>query len=109
MVVVAVKPIRHGRLRRDRFDRRMPVDAGHRSVEARIRATVDADAAIVIRNVLDQPIDCVVSVSRLINLVSPLVRNVRPHIFINAFAHVAAAHVLVNKDVAFARKQLVRP
>ena len=109
MIVVPVKPIRHRRLRRDRFDRRMPVDAGHRGVEARIRDTVDADAAIVVRHVLDQPIDRVVSVGRLINLVALLVRDVGPHIFINALAHVPAAHVLVNEDVAFARKQFVRP
>ena len=29
MIVIAVKPIRYGSLRRDRFDRRMTIDAGH--------------------------------------------------------------------------------
>src|ERR1043165_10302872 len=80
----------------------MAIDAGHRRVEAGIRNSPHADPAVVVRHVLDQPINCVVSVSRLIDLVAALVWDVRPHIFIDAFAAVTPAHVFVNKDVPFA-------
>src|SRR5437764_13220592 len=86
----------------------MTVDAGHRSVEAGIRNAVNADSAVVIRDLLDQPINRVVGVAGLVDLVPFLVWDVGPHVFILAFAHVTAAHVLVNKDVALAREQLIR-
>ena len=63
----------------------------------------------MVRHVLDQPIDRVVRVRGFVDLIAGLVGNVRPHIFVDAFAHVTAAHVLINKDVAFAREQLARP
>jgi hypothetical protein len=109
MIVVAVKPVRDGRLRRDRFNCRMTIDAGHRRVKPGIRDAVDADAAIVIRNILDQPIDRVVSVAGFVNLVSLFVGDVWPHIFVFAFAHIAPAHVLIDEDIAFARKQIIGP
>ena len=109
MIVVAVEPIGHWRLWRDRFDRRMTVDARHRSVKARIRNSVNSDAAVVVSHILDQPINGVVGVGCFVDLISFLVRNVWPHVFINAFAHIAAAHIAVNEDVACAREQFVWP
>ena len=107
MHVVAMKPVRDRRLRRDGFDCRMTIDAGHRGVKARIRNAVDADPAVVVRHVLNQPIDGVVGVGGLVDLLAGLVGNVRPHVFVLAFAHVAPAHVLIDKDVAFAREQFI--
>ena len=86
----------------------MAVDAGHRGVKAGIRDAVDAHSTVVVRHVLDQPIDRVVSIAGLVDLVSSLVRNVRSNILELALAHVTAAHVTISEDVAFARKQLVR-
>ena len=107
VIVVAVKPVRDRRLWRDRFDCRMTIDAGHRSVKARIRDAVDADAPVVVRNVLDEPIDRVVRVAGFVNLVPFLVGNVRTHVLVLALTHITPAHVPVNKDVAFARKEII--
>src|SRR5947207_15847517 len=48
-----------------------------------------------------------VCVGRFVDLISGLVRNVWPHVFVDTFAHIAAADISINKDVALMRKQLV--
>jgi hypothetical protein len=72
----------------------------HRRVEPGIRDAGDSDAPVVVRHVLDQPVDRIPRVTVLIDvLVALLVGIVRAHIHELALAHVASPHVLENEDV----------
>src|ERR1044072_6193472 len=86
----------------------MTIYPGDRGVESGIRYSPNTDTPVVVGNVFDQPINRVVGVAGLVDLISFLVRNVWAHVLVHALAHVAPAHVLVNEDVAFAREQFIR-
>ena len=60
------------------------------------------DPAVVVRHVLDQPVDGVVGVGALVDVgrAALLGDDVRPHVDELALRHPAAAHVLVGEDVA---------
>ena len=105
-----MKQIRHRRLRTGRHQRRMRIDDRRRSVEARIRDAPDAHLAVVVRHVLQQKIDRVVGVRRVVHVLRRfLVVDVRPHLQKLALAHPASAHILVDEDVAGLLELLRRP
>ena len=99
--VVAHVEIGDRRLRRGGTDRRMRVDDAGRRVEARIGNTPDADTAVMVRHVLEQPVDAVVHVAAFVDIGHGLLHiMMRRHLQPAAFGHVAAAHVLEDVDVA---------
>ncbi len=107
MEVVADEPVGDGRLRRDSLERGMRVNGSHGGVEARIGDAPDADASIVVGNVLDEPVDAVIGVTGLVNIAgSFFVRDVGTHVLEGAFAEELSAHVLVDKDVFGAGKEV---
>ena len=61
-VKVIEEPIRDRRLRRNRFQRGMRIDAACRTVETRIGYPPQADTRVVVIDVLDQPLDRVIRV-----------------------------------------------
>ena len=64
--VVAHPGVAHGRLRADRLERRMGPDPRHGRQPTGIRDPQNADAAIVVRYVVHQPLDGVIGVGALI-------------------------------------------
>ena len=110
--VVAAHPLAHRRLGRGDLERGVRLDGGHGGVEARVARAAHADAAVVGPHVGDQPLDGVVGVAALVDVArAGLGGNERPDVGERAFAHPAAAHVLVHDDVVVARVLLddVRP
>ena len=103
--VVAPPDVRHRRLRADRLHRRMRIDPGHHRKKPRIAHTQHAHLAGVIRHILQQPVDGVARVGRLIDIVLRLVLHDRPVHHERAARAIASANVLVDEDVA-ARRQL---
>ena len=101
MEVVPDEPVRDRGLRRDRLERRVGTRQGRRRVETRIRHAQDSDPAVVVRDVLDQPLDRVPRIAAFVDVLGPLfVRIVWAHIHELALAHVAAADVLEGQYVA---------
>ena len=81
MEVVPDKPVRHRRLRGDGLNRGMRINGSHGSVEARVRDAPDANIAVVIANVLDEPVNGVVGIGGLVDVPrTGFMRNIRPHI-----------------------------
>ena len=66
--VVAHVVVGGRRLRRRRLQRRMRVDDARRDVEAGLRDADHAGAAVVVRDVLQQPLDGVVGVGALVDV-----------------------------------------
>ena len=60
------------------------------------------DAPVVIGNVLDQPVDGVVGVGALVNLLRGHFQLMRPHVDELPLRHALAAHILKNDDVVCA-------
>ena len=91
----------HRRLGRRGFDGGMRIDDARGSVEPRIRDTPDADAAVVVGHVLQQPLDRVVGVGALVDVgVRLRLVDVRPHLDEIAFRQITPADVLKHEDVA---------
>ena len=85
MQIVAHKPIRNRRLRGCSFQRRMRIDHSHGGVEAWIGNPEHPDLSIIIRDILYEPIDGVVSVGVLVDVLGALVWIEGSHVNINAF------------------------
>src|SRR4051794_21478539 len=98
--IIAVKPVGDRRLRRDGLYSWMAVDAGHRSVKAGVRNAIYPHPAVVVRCVFYEPVNRIVSIGRFIDLGPGLIWNVWAHIFEVALAHITAAHILINKNIA---------
>ena len=99
--VVAHEEVGHRSLRRGGLQRGMRVDDAGRSEESRIRDSPDSGVAVVVRHILEQPVDGVVEIAAVVNiLLRLLVVDVRTHFDELALRHVAAAHVLKNEDVS---------
>lgn len=78
-------------------------------VETRIGDSPDADLAIVAGDVFEQPIDRVVSVAALIDLIGiHFVGDLRPNIFEVPFGHPPASDILIHKDVPFGAEEWTR-
>ena len=89
-----------GRLGRGGLERGMRVDHAGGGVEAGIGDAPHADLAVVVGDVLDQPLDGVVGVGAFVGVLrAALDGAVRRHVDELAFGHVAAADVLVDEDV----------
>ena len=83
----------------DRLHRRVGVDHAGDGVETRVRDARLPDLAVVPLHVLQQPLDGVVGVAALVDLLALLRWVVRPHIDELALGHPPPAHVLVDEDV----------
>ena len=69
--VVAHEPVRDGSLRRDGLERRVGVDHPGGRIETGIRDSPHPDLAVVVRDVLDEPVDGVVRVAAFVDVVRP--------------------------------------
>src|SRR5215831_16306610 len=69
-----------------------------RHVESGIGNSVKPGLAVVVRNVFHQPLDSVVGVRALVDVLGALLLLVRRHFDKRSVALVAAAHVLIDKD-----------
>jgi hypothetical protein len=79
----------------------MRVDQAGRDVKAWLRDPDHADAPVVVRDALQQPVDGVVGVRALVDVLRSLLdRHVRPHLLELALRHVAPARVLEDEDEA---------
>ena len=65
--VVAEPGVAHGRLRRERLERRVRLEQRHDRQPPRVGDPEDAHPAVVVPHVLDQPLDRVVGVGRLVD------------------------------------------
>ena len=108
--VIAEKEVGHGRFGRSGLDRRMRIDDARRSVKPGIRNAPDAHLAVIVGDILQQPVHRVVHVAAVVHVVLRFfVVNVRPHFQERAFRHVASAHVLKNENVPRALEFVRRP
>ena len=99
--IVAEEPVDQGRLGRDRLERRVGVDQAGGGVEARIRDAPEADLAVVVRHVLDQPIDRVERVAALVDVLGPgLLDDLRADVHERPAGAEAAPHVLIRDNVS---------
>ncbi len=104
--VVAGEPVGDRRLGRRGLERGVGVDHAGGRVEPGIRDAPHPDPAVVVGHVLDQPVDRVEGIGALVDLVrAGLLRPVRPHVDELALRHPAAAHVLVDHDVALVAEE----
>src|SRR5439155_5977648 len=87
--------------------RRMRVQERHRGEPAAVRDAQNSHAAIMIRNIFQQPVDAVVNVCALIDGVgiTPAARIPEHHEV--AFGPVASANVLENEDVSLRNELLI--
>ena len=99
--VVAIANIPHRRLRRGRLQCRMGIDHPVSRIESIIGNALDARFPIVDRYILDQPVDRVVRIGRVIGIGRTLVRRLmRRHVNKRPFGKVAPAHILIHEDEA---------
>ena len=109
MEVVAEEHRRRRCLRRRGLERGMRIEDRHHCQPAGVRNTELPDAAVVVRHVLEQPLDRVVRVRRFVDrLRVALVLAQRPQHHELPFGRVAAANVLEDEDVALVRQLGVR-
>ncbi len=100
--VVAHPDIDHGGLRGDGFDGGVWMDAGHHGEESRVAGAEDADAAVVVGQVFDGPVDGVVGVGAFVGGFRICRTVERMHHGERALGAEAAADVSVDVDIAFA-------
>ena len=99
MAIVAEVPVDERRLRTRRLVRRMCVDHAGGGEEARRRDAPRADATVVVRDVLDQPVDRVVGVGAFVDVLGAVLDvDVRRHVLEVALRHEPPARVLVDED-----------
>ena len=100
MEVIADKPVGDRRLGRGGFEGGMGLWQRHGRIETGIGDAQDAYLAVV-GQVADQPVDAVVGVAVVVYLLgAALVGDEGAHVDVFAFAHVLAAHVLHDENVA---------
>ena len=78
----------------------MGIDHAHRGIETRIGNTEHTDLAVVVRRMFHQPIDGVVGVGTLVEILGSLVGVVGTDMGIRALGSVPAADVLCDQDEA---------
>ncbi len=107
MPVVAEVPVDERRLRTRRLVRRVRVDHSRGREEAGRRDAPGADATVVVRDVLDQPVDRVVGVGAFVDVLCAVLDvDVRRHVLEVALRHEAPARVLVDEDEAVVAEPL---
>src|SRR5262249_43632156 len=100
--VIADKPIAHGSLGRNRFQRGVTVDGSRRSIEPWIGNSPNSDPAIVVGEILNEPVDGVVGIRAFIDVLGPvLLRQMWAYVHELAFGIVASTDILKDEDVAF--------
>src|SRR4051794_16689742 len=87
----------------------MRIDRAGGGVKTRIRDAVEADAAVVVWDVFDHPVDGVVGIGRFVDRCLLVLGDLGSDLDKLAFAHPPPTHILVNKDVSLSRKESVRP
>ena len=97
--VVAEKHVHRRRLRGRGPERRVRLGERHRRQPARVADAEHADAAVVVRDLLQQPVDGVVRVRRLVHRLRVVRIAARPRHHERAFRLVAPADVLVGEGV----------
>ena len=103
VTIVTQPPIDHRRRRIRKLERGMRVDHARRHEEPGRRIAPHAHAAIVMADILEDPLDGVVRIGGFVDGSCLAVgTEIRRHERVVSFAHVAAAHVLVHEDPAFA-------
>ncbi len=108
--VVAEPDVGHGGLRRNGANGRMRIDAGFGSQEPRIRNADDADAAVVVADVREEPGDGVVGVGALVDGMRVMMVGEGTHHDEGAFGFVTAADVFHHEDVAaLGQARCIRP
>src|SRR5689334_8251420 len=76
-------------------------------IEARIGDAPHPYLAVVVGNVLDEPIDAVVGIGALIDVGRPAMSVLfGPHVRKSSFRHPAAAHILVDENILAFRVEL---
>ena len=105
---VIEKPIGNRRLRRDGFERGVGIDHAGGAIETGIADAPEADLAVVAGNIFDEPLDGVMGVGAFVNALSSRSR-LRPDVLEGSLGHIAAAHVLINEDIAFFKKVSIWP
>jgi hypothetical protein len=88
----------------------MRIDDARRHVERGVRDAPHPDTPVVIRHVLEEPLNRVVRVSAFVDVFGPrLLRDVRAHVDEIALGHPFSAHVLIDEDVALVGEPRRRP
>src|SRR5262245_55696983 len=87
----------------------MGVRHSRRHVESGIGNSVKPGLAVVVGNVVHQPLDGVVGVGALVDVLGALFVLVRRHFDERSVALVAAAHVLIDKDEPVLHEAWCRP
>ena len=99
--VISHKKISHRSLGRRGFESRMRIDDAGGSIEPGIRDAPDPRVPVVVGHVLEQPVDGVVEIAGVVDVLFRfLVVDMRSHLDERAFRHVAAAHVLIHKNIS---------
>src|SRR5450631_3631373 len=93
--IVAGEPIRLGGLWRHGFQRRMRLDHAGRRVETVVGNTLETDSPIVMRNVLDEPVDRIEGISAFVGIHPRMLGGTNgPHLDETAARCVATADAL---------------
>src|SRR5512136_1733971 len=105
MKSVANEPFGNRSLRGTGFESRMGVNRCHRRIKSGVRDAPDAHSSIVMRSIFHQPLDGVVSVGALVDVLRPLLyRNVGTHVDELSLRFVPPADILIHEDVALLAK-----
>ena len=99
--VISHEEIGHRSLRRRRLQRWVRIDDARRGKESGIRDSPDAGIAVIVRNVLEQPVDRVVEIAAVVHiLLGFLVVDVRPHLDERSLRHITPSDILKDENVS---------
>src|SRR6266478_3229056 len=88
----------------------MRINYAFGDMKTRLRYTHHTNPSIVVWNILQQPIDTVVSVSTLVNVTWTMFFRIEwTNLFKHAFRHIATSSILVDKNKSFLLKMIRRP
>src|SRR5256885_10860576 len=80
----------------------MTAHSGHRTIKSRIGNSKNANPVVIMRHVLNQPVNSIVGIAGFIILTSCFVGIEWAHIYKFPFTHPSAAYILQYDDVTFA-------
>src|SRR5688572_1790060 len=80
----------------------MPAQRRHAAVKTRVGDPQHAHLAVVILQVLDQPVYSIIGITGLVNIVLAFfIRIIGPYVYKAALAHPAPPYILYYKDITF--------